>query len=194
MKYILKTEKIVIPKGVTVTSRARVVTVKGPKGTVTKSFKHIKAEIIVQKEKDEHTKEEQNVVRINIYMNTYKQGAILYTLRSHISNMITGVTSGYRYKMHEVHKHFPIDLQVKDNAVNIIKYLGQRDVKVIPLPEGVSCQKNPKNPSELWFDGIDCDQLGCTCSKVFQSCYPKDKDIRKFLDGIFISERGLLDN
>ena len=151
MKYILKTEKIVIPKGVTVTSKARVVTVKGPKGTVTKSFKHIKAEILVHEEVDEHTKEKHNVVRINIYMNTYKQGAILYTL-------------------------------------------GQRDVKVIPLPEGVSCQKNPKNPSELWFDGIDCDQLGCTCSKVFQSCYPKDKDIRKFLDGIFISERGLLDN
>ena len=162
MKYILKTEKIVIPKGVTVTSKARVVTVKGPKGTVTKSFKNIKAESLVHEEVDEHTKEKHNVVRINIYMNTYKQGAILYTLRTHINNMIKGVTSGYRYKMHEVHKHFPIDLQVKDNAVNIIKYLGQRDVKVIPLPEGVSCQKNPKNPSELWFDGIDCDQFGCT--------------------------------
>ena len=154
MKYILKTEKIVIPSGVTVTSKARVVTVKGPKGTVTKSFKHIKAEILVHKEQDEHTKETHDVVRINIYMNTYKQGAILYTLRTHINNMIKGVTSGYRYKMHEVHKHFPIDLQVKDNAVNIIKYLGQRDVKVIPLPEGVSCQKNPKNPSELWFDEL----------------------------------------
>ena len=125
MKYILKTEKIVIPKGVTVTCKARVVTVKGPKGTVTKSFKHIKAEIIVKKEQDEHTKETQDVVRINIYMNTYKQGAILYTLRSHINNMIKGVTSGFRYKMHEVHKHFPIDLQVKDNAVNIIKYFFQ---------------------------------------------------------------------
>ena len=116
MKYILKTEKIVIPKGVTVTSKARVVTVKGPKGTVTKSFKHIKAEILVHEEVDEHTKEKHNVVRINIYMNTYKQGAILYTLRTHINNMIKGVTSGFRYKMHEVHKHFPIDLQIKDNA------------------------------------------------------------------------------
>ena len=141
MKYILKTEKIVIPKGVTVTSKARVLVVKGPKGTLTKSFKHIKAEIVVHEEKDEHTGEKQNVVRINIYMNTYKQGAILYTLRSHINNMIKGVTSGFRYKMHEVHKHFPIDLQVKDNAVNIIKYLGQRDIKVIPLPEGITCQK-----------------------------------------------------
>ena len=191
MKYNFKTEKIVIPDGVTVESKARVVTVKGKRGTLTKSFKHIKAEIEVKKERNEHTKKEENVVRINIYMNTYKQSAILYTLRSHITNMIKGVTSGFRYKMHEVHKHFPIDLQIKDNAVNIIKYLGQRDIKVIPLPEGITCQKNPKNPSELWFDGIDCDALGCTRSKVFQSCYPKNKDIRKFLDGVFISERGL---
>ena len=51
MKYIIKTEKIVIPKDVTVTTKARVVTVKGPKGTLTKSFKHIKAEIIPKKNK-----------------------------------------------------------------------------------------------------------------------------------------------
>jgi len=193
MKYILKTEKIVIPAGVTVEVKARVVTVKGPKGSLTKSFKHIKAEIEVKKEKNEHTHEMENVVRVNVYMNSYKQSAVLYTLRSHITNLIKGVTSGFRYKMHEVHKHFPIDLQIKDNAVNIIKYLGQRDIKVIPIPEGITCTKNPKDPSELWFDGIDPDLLGCTCSKVFQSCYPKNKDIRKFLDGVFISERTLLE-
>ena len=45
MKFIIKTEKIVIPTGVTVESKARVVTIKGPKGTLKKSFKHIKAEI-----------------------------------------------------------------------------------------------------------------------------------------------------
>ena len=144
MKYILKTEKIVIPSGVTVTAKARVVTVKGPKGTLTKSFKHIKAQILVQKEQDEHTKENQNVVRINIYMNTYKQGAILYTLRSHIYNMIKGVTSGYRYKMHEVHKHFPIDLQVQDNAVNIIKYLGQRILKLFLYQKELPAKKIQK--------------------------------------------------
>lgn len=36
MKYILKSEKVVIPSGVTVEVKARVVTVKGPKGTLKK--------------------------------------------------------------------------------------------------------------------------------------------------------------
>ena len=183
MKYIVTSEKIKIPDGVTIDAKARVVTVKGPKGTLIKSFKHIKAQIEVDKK--------EKTVNINIFMTTYKQTAVLFTLRTHINNMIKGVTSGFRYKMHEVHKHFPIDLQIKDNAVQIIKYLGQRDVKVISLPEGITGSKNPKNASEIWLDGIDNELLGQTCSKVYQSCYPKDKDIRKFLDGIFVSERGL---
>lgn len=186
MKYIIKTDEIEIPKGVTVDAKARVVTVKGPKGTLVKSFKHIKAEIEVDKK--------ENKIRIHIYMTSYKQGAVLNTLRTHIKNMINGVTSGYRYKMHEVHKHFPIDLQIKDNAVQIIKYLGQRDVKVIPLPEGIKGSKNPKDAGEIYLDGCDNELLGQTCSKIFQSCFPKDKDIRKFLDGIFVSEKSLLDN
>ena len=183
MKYIVKSEKIEIPKGVTVEVKSRVVSVKGPKGTLVKSFKHIKAEVEVNKK--------ENAVYIHIYMTTYKQGAVLFTLRSHIYNMIQGVSTGYRYKMHEVHKYFPIDLQVKDNSVHIIKYLGQRDIKVIPLPEGIKGSKNPKDAGEIYLDGCDNELLGQTCSKIYQSCYPKNKDIRKFLDGIFISERGL---
>ena len=41
MKYILKTEKIVIPEGVTVDCKARVITVKGPKGTLKKKILNI---------------------------------------------------------------------------------------------------------------------------------------------------------
>ena len=50
MKYLIKSEKVDIPSGVTVTAKSRIITVKGPKGTVTKNFRHIKAEIDVQKD------------------------------------------------------------------------------------------------------------------------------------------------
>ena len=42
-------------------------------------------------------------------MTTYKQSAILFTIAKHIKNMIKGVTLGFRYKMHTVKKHFPIE-------------------------------------------------------------------------------------
>lgn len=185
MKYISRSVTIPIPDGVTVTVKARVITVKGPRGTITKSLKHIKAEIYV----DEKAK----CVHISIYMNTYKQCAVLVTTQTHISNMIKGVVHGFRYKMHEVHKHFPIDLQVSKDKLSIVKYLGQRDVKVIPLPEGVTLKKNPKDAGEIWFEGQDVDLIALTCSKVFSTCFAKDKDRRKFLDGVFTSDKAVME-
>ena len=102
MKYLNKTCSIDIPEGVTVDIKSKTVTVKGKRGTLTKNFNHIKAEI---------TKED-NKIHINLYLTTYKQSAILYTLASHIKNMIKGVTVGFRYKMHTVKKHFPIDNEI----------------------------------------------------------------------------------
>jgi ribosomal protein L6P/L9E len=39
MKYLVHTEEVVVPKGVSVNSVARTVTVTGPKGTLIRKFK-----------------------------------------------------------------------------------------------------------------------------------------------------------
>ena len=36
---------------------------------------------------------------------------------------------------------------------------------------------------------IDIDKVSLTCAHVFQSCTVHDKDRRKFLDGIYVSEK-----
>jgi len=179
MKYLQKTEIIDIPSGVKVTAKSRVVTVKGPRGELTKQFKHVKIEIEVK----------DNKIHVHTYMTTYKQSAILYTIASHIKNMIKGVTVGFRYKMHTVKKHFPIEVAIKDGAVEIGRFLGERNVKTVKLLEGVTAKKNEKDQDEIWFEGIDIDKVALTCAHVFQSCFAKDKDRRKFLDGIYVSEK-----
>ena len=179
MKYLQKTEIIDIPSGVKVTAKSRVVTVKGPRGEITKQFKHVKIEIEVK----------DNKIYVHTYMTTYKQSAILYTIASHIKNMIKGVTVGFRYKMHTVKKHFPIEVAIKDGAVEIGRFLGERNVKTVKLLEGVTAKKNEKDQDEIWFEGIDIDKVALTCAHVFQSCFAKDKDRRKFLDGIYVSEK-----
>ena len=179
MKYLQKTEIIDIPSGVKVTAKSRVVTVKGPRGELTKQFKHVKIEIEVK----------DNKIHVHTYMTTYKQSAILYTIASHIKNMIKGVTVGFRYKMHTVKKHFPIEVAIKDGAVEIGRFLGERNVKTVKLLEGVTAKKNEKDQDEIWFDGIDIDKVALTCAHVFQSCFAKNKDRRKFLDGIYVSEK-----
>jgi large subunit ribosomal protein L9e len=137
--------------------------VKGKRGTVSKAFKHLKVEISEGKEVDPTTKQTKRFFEINAYMSTYKQAAVLYTVASHIKNMFKGVTRGFRYKMHIVKKHFPIEIKINPTSVEIGRFLGERIVKVVKLHEGVSACKNEKNNEEIWFDGIDIDKVSLTC-------------------------------
>ena len=124
---------------------------------MTKTFKHIKVEITLKEENGA------KFLELNCYLNTYKQSAIIYTIASHIKNMIKGVTKGFRYKMHIVKKHFPIDITIAKTHIEIRRFLGERSVKTVKLLEGVSCSKNEKNNEELWFDGNDIDKVSLTC-------------------------------
>lgn len=73
---------------------------------------------------------------------------------------------GYRYKMHIVKKHFPIDITIHKEFIEIKRFLGERNVKIVKLLEGVSVSKNEKNQEELWFDGNDIDKVSLTCKMI----------------------------
>ena len=183
MKLIVKTERIDIPDDVKFSHKSRTITIEGKRGKITKSFKHLRVEIL---QKEENKK---RFIEINTYLTSYKNSAILYTVGSHIKNMIIGVTKGFRYKMHLVKKHFPINFDVEGEYIKIGRFLGERNVKVIKLLEGVKCSKNEKNTEEIWFDGNDVEKVSLTCALVYQSCKIINKDVRKFLDGIYVNEK-----
>ena len=90
-----------IPEGVTATVKARVVTVKGPRGTITKDFKHLQIELTVA--------EDGKSLKVARWFTSGKQGAAIRSACSHISNMFIGVTKGFLYKMRFVYAHFPIN-------------------------------------------------------------------------------------
>lgn len=75
---------------VTVDVKSRVITVKGKRGSVTKSFKHLKVEITPGEKKVGDKTEK--ILKLNSYLVTYKRAAVLNTIKSHIENMIKGVT------------------------------------------------------------------------------------------------------
>ena len=155
----------------------------------------MKAEISTGSETNPTTKVTTKYVEVATYMSTYKQSAILYTVLSHIKNMVKGVTKGFRYKMHIVKKHFPIEIKINNNERNIEigRFLGERNLKIVTLLDGVTVSKNEKNPEELYFDGIDIDKVSLTCANVYQVCVINDKDKRKFLDGIYVNEKTTID-
>merc|ERR1712188_354522 len=97
MKTLLTEEFAAIPSDVTVRVRSRKVTVKGPRGEVTKDFSHLACEIQLINCKE---KKRQGLhVRIRMWFGGYKQACATNTLKSLILNMLTGVTEGFQYKM-----------------------------------------------------------------------------------------------
>lgn len=83
MKDIYKDEDFEIPDGVSVSVKSRLVTVKGPRGELTKSLRHINMEIKKVSDKK---------IKLIVWHGGRKHVACLRTVRSLITNMIQGVT------------------------------------------------------------------------------------------------------
>lgn len=109
--------------------------------------------------------------------------------------MFIGVTQGFRYKMLCVKKHFPITVNVLNDVqkVEVKNFIGCKENILVDILPGVTVSKNEKNPEgELWFEGNDKQAVSQNCSLVCQACDVGEKDKRKFLDGVYTSERGVI--
>jgi len=188
MKQIITTETVSIPTGVTVTIKSRTVTVKGPLGEVKRNFRHMTVDMRMEKSK----KSGKETIVIDKWFGTYKQKAATKTCATHIENMITGVQIGYLYKMKLVHAHFPINILLTNGArsVEIRNFLGEKHAKRIDLLPGCTAIRNEEEKNEIQVQGIDLENVSRSCALISQIVRIRHKDIRKFLDGIYVSDKG----
>ena len=107
--------------------------------------------------------------------------------------MITGVVSGFKYKMRFCYAHFPINVScVKEAGKSIVEirnFLGEKKVRKVALLDGVEYFRTPDVKDQIEISGIDLTKVSLSCAKIQQSTLVKNKDIRKFLDGIYVSEK-----
>merc|ERR1712175_50482 len=152
MKTIHSSLQVKIPEDITATVNNRVVTIKGKRGMLRKSFKHTQLDVKMLGKKR---------IQVEKWFGSRKDIATVRTVISHIENMMKGVTNGYRYKMKSVYAHFPINIAIQDEGktVEVRNFLGEKYVRRVSM-----------------FDGVKCVLV-------------KNKDIRKFLDGIYVSEK-----
>lgn len=175
----------------TVSVASRVVTVKGPRGELKKEFKHVQAEIEVKK-----NEEGQTVVSNKMWHATSRQRSSLRTVLSHIDNMITGVTKGFRYKMRFVYAHFPVNANIPKEAdrIEIRNFLGEKRVRHVPMQPGCKIIRDTAVKDQIIIEGNSIDNVSRSCAEIRGSCLVKNKDIRKFLDGIYVSEKGVIED
>ncbi|MEM1675016.1 MAG: 50S ribosomal protein L6 [Desulfurococcaceae archaeon] len=174
--------EIVIPDNVDVNVDGFKITVKGPKGILTKDFSHAKGVLIRRMD---------NRLIIESYFTNRKKKALIGTIASHIKNMIIGVTKGYRYKLKIIFSHFPISVVVDNvnRVVRIKNFVGEKSdrlAKIIGDDVKVRVEGD-----EIIIEGIDIEHVGQTAANIELATKIRDRDRRVFVDGIYLYERGV---
>eukprot|EP00887_Chlorella_sp_A99_P004732 scaffold4.g4732.t1 len=200
MKQLITQRDITIPEGVSVEVKARKVRVKGPRGVLARDFKHMNVDLYLVEE------EGVKKMRVDRHFGRRKQLASIRTVCSHVLNMITGVTKGFEYKMRLVYAHFPININIEGagTKIEIRNFLGEKIVRVVDMLPGVKVERSAAVKDELVLTGNDVELTSRSAALIHQKCLVKHKaraawgftrwlhDIRKFLDGIYVSERGTI--
>lgn len=103
----------------------------------------------------------------------------------------TGVTFGFQYKMRAVYAHFPINCVTSENntVIEIRNFLGEKYIRRVEMAEGVTVVNSTAQKDELIVEGNDIEAVSGSAALIQQSTTVKNKDIRKFLDGLYVSEK-----
>ncbi|TFH19181.1 50S ribosomal protein L6 [Candidatus Bathyarchaeota archaeon] len=162
-----------VPETVNLTLDGHKVAVTGTNGTVTRDFGHTKLNLSYQ----------DNSFRIWVENPRKKQASLVNTLASHVRNMMKGVTEGFTYKLKIVFIHFPMTINVQKNKVVINNFVGERQARIAKIYGDVQVKVEG---DDVIVTGNDIENVAQTAANIEQSTKIRNKDLRKFLDGIYV--------
>ena len=140
---------ITVPSGVEVSIAGRTVSVKGPKGNLSRE---IPGEIVVRKEENTLLVERPNDERQN--------RALHGLTRTLVNNMVVGVTEGYEKGLEIVGTGYRVQAKGQDLEFA----LGYSHPIVFPAPEGISFAV--ESPTKFKVMGIDKQQVGEVAANI----------------------------
>ena len=141
-------QTIEIPNAVKVTMNGEVLTVVGPKGTLTKNFRDDITISIVDKS-----------ITLDIKRNDKFSRSLWGTYASHIKNMITGVVTPYQKKL--ILEGVGFKSEVKGSTFNFA--LGFSHPVIVQIPAGITATAEKNN---ITITGIDKELVGSFTASV----------------------------
>ena len=133
-------------------------------------------------------KKDGNEILIESKRANKKELKIVFSTISHIKNMIKGLKDGFEYKLEIAFVHFPINIEYdKANHKLIIKnFLGEKKNRIAETLPDVDVEIN-KNIILLKSHNIE--SAGQTAANIEKATHVKNRDRRKFQDGIYIIKK-----
>ncbi|MFA5106138.1 MAG: 50S ribosomal protein L6 [Candidatus Micrarchaeia archaeon] len=169
-KNLLETT-VALPDGISAAAKNTVLTVKGPKGEIEKSFK-LKGVTI---------KAEAKAVKI-----TALDKRSLNTVESHVQNMVAGAKEGYMQKLKMIYAHFPMTVEIKGRLMLIKNFLGEKQPRKVKI---IGSTKVESKGQEMTVSGPSKEDVGQTIANIKSATRISRRDSRVFQDGIYrISE------
>jgi len=152
--------------------------VKGPKGEASRVFDFDWLEL----------KAENGKLKLSASNAVKKTFASFNAILSHVRNMESGVKKGFIYKLAIVYSHFPINLSIKGDVIEVNNFLGGKNPRRARIRGSTKVEVKGK---DVIVSGVDKEAVGQTAANLERcTARKKGKDIRVFQDGIYIVEKG----
>lgn len=166
-----------MPQGVSAhVTEESVLTVKGPKGEVSKLLRYPKINIKVEGQK----------IIVGTDKLTQNEKKIIFTYLAHIRNLIKGVTEGFEYRLVVVYAKFPISVELKGQVFTVKNLLGEKVPRTCIFSKDVKVEIKAK---EIFVSGIDKEKTGQVAASIEQLTRITHLDRRVIQDGIFITNK-----
>lgn len=171
------TYNVKIPEKVKIEINNYVITVSGEKCSISRQIEPEKLEI------------KKGEKQVDITPLTTKRKNIAYagTIAAHLKNMIDGVTNGYTYKLKILYAHFPINVSIEGDKIFIKNFGGEKKPRIARL---IGKTKVEIKGQDITVTGANKEEVGQTAANIEQTARVKGKDIRRFPDGIYITQKG----
>ena len=165
---------IELSDGVSASIADGVLTVKGPKGELSREFQSSRVVLL----------QDGAGLIVRVDLPRRKEKALAGTWNAHINNMVKGVTDGFTYNLKAFYSHFPMTMSVKGNVFVVNNYFGERVPRNAAILSGVEVKVN--NKVEVVVSGIDKESVGQTAANIEKCATVKNRDRRVFQDGIYL--------
>ncbi len=151
-------------------------TVEGPNGSVTRRLWYPDISVDVDDSEIVITSDAEDA----------KTRSTIGTFESHIRNMFHGVTEGWEYEMEVFYSHFPMQVNVEGNEVVIENFLGEKAPRRTEIHGDTEVTIDEE---QVTLSGPNIEDVGQTAADIEQLTRVKDKDVRVFQDGVYITQK-----